>query len=154
MNLLAVVIMATFVTADAPRPITKDVGARPARSSTSESLHLSAVAARLGRAAGIDVRLAPGVPDPIVQAWFVNVTFEYALWTLVYGECLDYVATDDHSVLITKSNSGARRQLHRGANVVVWPNCTDGYRPPRELVLRHSGLELLPPVRQRLYPVR
>ena len=40
MNLLAVVIMATFVTADAPRPITKDVGARPARSSTSASLHL------------------------------------------------------------------------------------------------------------------
>src|SRR4029079_6660411 len=154
MSLIAVVMMAAIATAGAPRPITKSVGARPGGGSTLESLHLSAAAARLGKAAGGDVRLARGVPDPLVQAWFANVTFEYALWTLVYGECLDYVATDDHSVLITKSHYGERRQLHRGANVVVWPNCTDGYRPPRELVLRHSGLELLPPVRQRLHPVR
>jgi hypothetical protein len=66
--------------------------------------------------------------------------------TLVNGECLDYVATDDHSVLITRSNSGEKRQLHHGANVVAWPNCTDGYRPPRELAFRRSGLELLPPI--------
>jgi hypothetical protein len=154
MSLMAVVMMATIAMADAPRPITKAVGARPTRSSPSKSLHLSAAAARLGKAAGVDVRLAPGVPDPIVQAWFVIVTFEYALWTLVNGECLDYVATDDHSVLITRSNSGEKRQLHHGANVVVWPTCTDGYRPPRELALQRSGLELLPPIRQRLYRVR
>ena len=146
-------LMTAIVTADSPRPIVKVVGARPARSSPLKSLHLSAAAVRLGKVAGVDVRLPRGVPDPLVQALFVNATFEYALWTLVYGECLDYVATDDHSVLITRSNSGEKRQLHRGANVVVWPNCTDGYRPPRELALPHSGLELLPPIRQRLGPV-
>ncbi len=151
---MAVAIMAAIATANAPRPITKTLVAGPARSSTPASLHLSAAAARLGKAAGVDVRMAPGVPDPIVQAAFVNVTFEYALWTLVYGECLDYVATDDHAVLITKSNSGEKRQLHHGANVVVWPNCTDGYRPPQELALPHSGLELLPPVRSHPQPVR
>ena len=137
MSLIALVMMASIVAADGRRPITV----------TFDSLHLSAAAARLGRAAGVDVRLARGVPDEIVQASFVNVTFEYALWTLVNGACLDYVATDAHSVLITRSNSGERKQLHRGANVVAWPNCTDGYRPPRELALPHSGLELLPPVR-------
>jgi hypothetical protein len=108
-----------------------------------DSIHLSEAAGQLGRAAGVRVSLGPGVPDPAVSAVFINMSFEGALQTLVTGACLDYLATDSRHVVITRSNSGEEAQLVPGPNVVTWPHCTDGYKPPRLLDLRTSGWQTL-----------
>jgi hypothetical protein len=106
-------------------------------------VRLSEAVTTLGRTAGVHVSLAHGVPDDPIDALFVNVPFESALQILVSGQCLDYVVTDERTVLVTRSTSGDKAVYPPGPHVVVSPDCSAGYRPPRVLDLRPDGWTLL-----------
>ena len=115
------------------RPITVDF----------KDIRLSQALRVLGRAAGVKISLAPDVDDVrVVEAMFVNVSFEDAFNSIVRGECLAYKVTGPRSVVVTTASSGGKSKAH-GPRVIVWPNCTDDYVPPVPLEVRAEGFQRL-----------